>query len=128
MREVITDMHDNRFFKEYIIKYQKGLTRALKSCIGGSADDTFEMPTSKQTSPKGGAKAEASTFGQKSKSIQPKSKGKSLSYGQKIMMHANNTNVFRRNMPDMFSTDSSKQDISTLMSERLKMLEHVPVP
>ena len=29
MREIITDMHDNRFFKEYIIKYQKGLTRAL---------------------------------------------------------------------------------------------------
>lgn len=47
MREIIMDMHENKFFKEYIVKYQKGLAKALQSCPGGSIDETYDAPQSK---------------------------------------------------------------------------------
>lgn len=51
MRELIKHMHENKFFKDYIVKYQKGLSNALNECYGGvdSSDESMDDIKTKQS-------------------------------------------------------------------------------
>jgi len=43
------------------------------------------------------------------------------------MSHVNNTNYFRKQLPNMFSKDK-QQSMATLLQEKLKSLEPVSMP
>ena len=43
------------------------------------------------------------------------------------MVHVNNTNQYRKQLPGMFSADK-KQSMSTLLTEKVKCLQPVSMP
>ena len=125
-------MHHNQFFKEFVAKYQKGLSRALQvvltstqsseeSDAGGANQSPINSPKLAKNNSKNSDAA-----GQKSKSVQPK-KNKPVNYGKQLMVHVNNTNQYRKQLPGMFSKDK-KQSMSTLLTEKVKCLQPVSMP
>lgn len=133
-------MHHNQFFKEFVAKYQKGLSRALQvvlnstqsseeSDAGGANQSPINSPTKLTSSPTKLTKNNllaSDAAGQKSKSVQPK-KNKPVNYGKQLMVHVNNTNQYRKQLPGVFSKDNN-QSMSTLLTEKVKCLQPVSMP
>ena len=127
MREISAKMHKNEFFKEFVAKYNKGLSRALQVVMSAN-NSSEESDAGPKQNPKQSPSTSKDAKGgaAKSKSVQPK-KCKPANYGKLLMNHCNNTNQYRKQLPGMFSKDK-QNNMSTLLTEKLKSLQPVSMP
>ena len=118
MRELIKVMPKNDFFKLFVTKYQKNLTKALE--IGLEMDDG---PSKAAANSNDGDQADED----QAKKAAPKKNIKNVKYQKQILDHINGANYYRKHLPNIF-TGEDKADPSSLLQEKLKMLAPVPLP
>ena len=97
-------MNDNEFFRNFISKYQKGLTRTLEKTLEKTKAESSAAAgpgTSKKKKATGAKSSQPAAANANGKP------GKKADFGKMIMDHVSSTNYYRKNLPSIFTGESN---------------------